>query len=175
MSEEIPGGPGDPNNERHNQRQPGTEGSNRSFGHGGVHPNSPARRLSDVPALAHLETRVVRIESEVATMRKNIDLLIDSLPSRSPDEHTEHHEDYAEVLKARKEKEEEDKKLKKELKAKLTKTVLQAIFMAVMVIMGLGLQVQFSKWVNAAVEERAAKIAPVAPSQPSYPVAPPPH
>ena len=113
---------------------------------------SYARRATDTTAYQDLEITVRH-------MRKQVKLIMDSLPSMSVDEHAEHHEDYALHLKERKEKEEEDKKLKKELKSKLIKTVAQAVFMALVVVLSLGLQAQFSKWVNQAVEEKAAASA----------------
>lgn len=108
-----------------------------------------ARRATDTEAYKDLEV-VVR------HLRRQVSLIMDSLPSRNVDEHMGHHEDYSQVLKERKEKEEDDLKLKKELKSKLIKTVAQAVFMAFLVILGLGLQAQFSKWVNQAVENQAA-------------------
>lgn len=117
---------------------------------------APAGGASDMPAIKLLDAKVGRLETDVKHIRKHVDLILESLPSKNIDEHTEHHEDYALVLQARKEKEEEDKKLKKDLKDQLIKTVAQAVFMAVMVILGLGLQAQFSKWVNNAIEDKAS-------------------
>lgn len=129
--------------------------------------SAPSRRASDMLAIQILDAKVTRLEADVKHIRKHVDLILESLPSKNPDEHTEHHEDYANVLKARKEKEEEDRRLKKELKAKLVKTVAQAVFMAFMVILGLGLQAQFSKWVNAAIEDKAAAAAAAAAIHPN--------
>jgi hypothetical protein len=119
-----------------------TEQENRAY----------ARRATDTKAYQELEVTVRHL-------RRQVKLIMDSLPSMSVDEHSEHHEDYSSRLKERKEKEEEDKKLKKELKSKLVKTIAQAVFMAFMVVLGLGLQAQFSRWVNQAVEEKATATA----------------
>ena len=117
---------------------------------------APSRRASYIPSVKLLSSKLGQLESTVNTIKSNVDKLIESLPSKSTDVHDEHHEDYAQVLKDRKEKEDDEKKLKKELKDKMVKTIAQAVFMAFMVILGLGMQAQFSKWVNGAIEERAA-------------------
>ena len=109
---------------------------------------------SNGPVLDH---RVTRLETDVKHLKRHVEGIIDSLPSRSADEHSEHHDVYAEQLKVSREKAAEDKKLKKDLKEKFIKTIVQGIFMAVVAIMLLGIKSQFSDWVNKAVDEKAAE------------------
>lgn len=106
-----------------------------------------------------IDHRVTRLENDVKHLKRNVDSIVESLPSRSADEHSEHHDNYAEQLKVAREKAAEDKKLKRDLKEKFIKTIVQGIFMAMVAIFLLGLKSQFAEWVNKAVDEKAAEKA----------------
>lgn len=117
-------------------------------------PNNPAtpdRRGVSRDLFDQLERRVDTTEKEIVS-------IINSFPNKSIEEHQEVHKALIEEHLVRKEKVIEDAKLKKEIKAKIIKTIVQGAFMALMALLALGLQAQFSIWVNKVVDAPKATI-----------------
>jgi lipopolysaccharide export LptBFGC system permease protein LptF len=110
------------------------------------------RRATDLPVMDVIEIRLTRHEKEIKALKEQQNFIINSFPEEDYEVHEEHHGDLSTQIKIRKERKAEANKLKKELKAKIIKTVLHGLFVAIAAIFMLGMQTQFSKWVNAVTE-----------------------